>query len=151
MSKKASGAVYTIGYEGIDAERVVELLQKHRIKTLVDARYRAGSRKRGMSKTPLSAALGAVGIAYSHDRGLGTPPEIMRKLRDEGTYDWEAYQAFLASQEDSLVRATELAQDGAVCFMCYEANALECHRRFVANEVAERAGLRVEHIPVTPK
>lgn len=149
MGKNGGRTVYTIGYEGIDAERVIELLQENGIETLIDARYRPGSRKRGLSKTPLSASLAEVGIGYSHDRGLGTPPEIMRKLREEGTYDWDAYRAFLAEQDDSISRAAELAKEGAVCFMCYEANALECHRRFVAEAVAERAGFKVQHIPVS--
>lgn len=88
MGRKRAGVIYTIGYEGIDAQRVIELLQEKGIDTLIDARYRPGSRKAGLSKTPLSAALAEVGIDYSHDRGLGTPPEIMRQLREEGTSAW---------------------------------------------------------------
>jgi uncharacterized protein (DUF488 family) len=149
MTKKDKGVIYTIGYEGIDASRVVELLQEYGVELLIDARYRPGSRKAGLSKTPLSASLADVGISYRHDRGLGTPPEIMRELRETGNYDWDAYLAFLNSQEDSLAEATVLARENASCVMCYEANALECHRRFVAQALAERAGLRVEHIPVT--
>lgn len=150
MGRKRSGVIYTIGYEGIDAERVIELLQENEIDTLIDARYRPGSRKAGLSKTPLSAALADVGIGYAHDRGLGTPPEIMRQLREEGVYDWDAYREFLQTQTEALDQATEMARKESVCLLCYEANALECHRRIVAEEVADRAGLRIEHIPVGP-
>lgn len=148
MSAKRAGTIYTIGYEGIDAGRVVELLTQNGVKRLIDARYRPGSRKAGLSKTPLSAALAKVGIGYTHDRGLGTPPEIMKQLREEGVYDWDAYREFLLSQTDSLKQASDLAKQEAVCLLCYEANALECHRRIVADELAARTGLRVEHIPV---
>jgi uncharacterized protein (DUF488 family) len=149
LSGRKQRVIYTIGYEGIDAPRVVDLLQDYGVEMLIDARYRPGSRKAGLSKTPLSAALADVGIGYSHDRGLGTPPEIMRELRETGTYNWDAYLEFLQSQDESLEQATELAQEKAACILCYEANALECHRRFVAQELADRANLRVEHIPVT--
>jgi len=148
MSKKRAGTIYTIGYEGIDAARVVELLTQNGVKRLIDARYRPGSRKAGLSKTPLSAALAEVGIDYTHDRGLGTPPEIMKQLREVGVYDWDAYREFLLSQTDSLEQASDLAKQEAVCLLCYEANALECHRRIVADELAARTGLSVEHIPV---
>ncbi len=148
MSTKQAGTIYTIGYEGIDAPRVVELLKQNGVSRLIDARYRPGSRKAGLSKTPLSAALAKAGISYTHDRGLGTPPEIMKQLREEGVYDWDAYRKFLLSQTDSLEQASDLAKQEAVCLLCYEANALECHRRIVADELAARTGLSVEHIPV---
>jgi uncharacterized protein (DUF488 family) len=148
MSAKRAGTIYTIGYEGIDAPRVVELLKQNGVKRLIDARYRPGSRKAGLSKTPLSAALAKAGIGYTHDRGLGTPPEIMKQLREEGVYDWDAYREFLLSQTDSLEQASDLAKQEAVCLLCYEANALECHRRVVADELAARTGLSVEPIPV---
>lgn len=150
MSRKRAGTIYTIGYEGIDAARVVELLKENGVQTLVDARYRPGSRKAGLSKTPLSAALAKEGIGYTHDRGLGTPPEIMKQLREEGVYDWDAYREFLLSQTESLEQASELASQAAICLLCYEANALECHRRIVADELADRTGMTVEHIQVTP-
>lgn len=148
MSAKRAGIIYTIGYEGIDAPRVVELLKQNGVERLIDARYRPGSRKAGLSKTPLSVALAKEGIGYTHDRGLGTPPEIMKQLREEGVYDWDAYREFLLSQTDSLEQASDLARQEAICLLCYEANALECHRRIVADELAARTGLSVEHIPV---
>lgn len=150
MSKRQAGTIYTIGYEGIDAQRVIELLKENGVQTLIDARYRPGSRKAGLSKTPLSAALAKEGIRYTHDRGLGTPPEIMKQLREKGIYDWDAYRAFLLSQTESLEQASKLARKEAVCLLCYEANALECHRRIVADELAHRTGLNVAHIPVSP-
>jgi len=149
MSRRRQRVIYTIGYEGIDAPRVIELLQEYGVGLLIDARYRPGSRKAGLSKTPLSAALAEVGIGYTHDRGLGTPPEIMRELREEGTYNWDAYLEFLLAQTESLARAASLVQETAACLLCYEANALECHRRIVAEQLADRGDLRVEHIPVT--
>jgi uncharacterized protein (DUF488 family) len=148
LTASNASIIYTIGYEGIDAERVIQLLRENGVQRLIDARYRPGSRKAGLSKTPLSTALAEVGISYTHDRALGTPPEIMRRLREEGTYDWDAYRDFLLDQTEALDRAADLAREESVCLLCYEANALECHRRVVADELADRAGMTVEHIPV---
>ena len=150
MTSQTSGAIYTVGYEGIDADRLIELLRQHRIETLVDARWRPASRKRGLSKTPLSEACHRVGIEYAHRRDLGTPPEIMRKLREEGTYDWDAYQGFLGEQDEGLTAASAIASASRTCLLCFEADAGQCHRRLVAEEISKRTGLRVEHIPVTP-
>ena len=145
---KSTNVIFTIGYEGISASEVIELLRKHDVQTLVDARYRPGSRKAGLSKTPLSASCREVGIDYAHDRGLGTPPEMMREVRETGRYDWDAYRAHLVMQTESLDRAAELASSQRTCLLCYEADAQECHRRIVAEEIAARADLAVEHIPI---
>lgn len=148
-SDSSRNSIFTIGYEGASAEQVIDSLRAHRIEILLDARYRPASRKRGLAKTSLSQACRAAGIAYEHDRGLGTPPEIMRKLREEGIYDWPAYRAFLAQQTESLARACELASQSRVCLLCYEADASTCHRSIVADEMAARTAQQVEHISPT--
>lgn len=150
MASGASGAIYTVGYEGIDAGRLIDLLREHGIETLVDARWRPVSRKRGLSKTPLSEACQRVGIEYAHRRDLGTPPEIMKRLREVGAYDWDAYREFLDQQQEGLRAASEIANARRTCLLCFEADAAQCHRRLVAEEISKRTGLRVEHIPVTP-
>lgn len=139
-------AIYTIGYEGASAEQVIAALRAHGIEILLDARYRPGSRKRGLSKTPLSEACNAVGIEYLHDRGLGTPPKTMKKLREEGIYDWVAYRLFLREQTDSLANARALASRRRVCLLCYEADAATCHRSIVAEEMAAHTKQRIEHL-----
>lgn len=138
--------IYTIGYEGVSAEQLIAALRAHGIETLLDARYRPGSRKPGLSKTPLSQACNAIGIEYLHDRGLGTPPEIMKRFRNEGVYDWVAYRAFLRDQTGSLSDARELARQRRVCLLCYEADAATCHRSIVAEEIAADTKQRIEHL-----
>jgi uncharacterized protein (DUF488 family) len=145
-SRSSRGPIFTIGYEGASAEEVIETLRAHNVDVLLDARYRPSSRKRGLSKTPLSEACDAVEIEYRHDRGLGTPPEIMKKLREEGEYDWVAYRAFLHAQTGSLASACELARQHRVCLLCYEADASTCHRSIVAEEMAARTNQQIEHL-----
>lgn len=75
-----------------------------------DVRWRPLSRRRGLSKTALSDALDLVGISYHHDRRLGTPPELLRQLRTEGAYDWEAYADHLDGQHEAGLDAVALAE-----------------------------------------
>ena len=65
--------IYTIGYEGTDIERFVATLKIVGIKHLADVRAVAVSRKKGFSKSALSARLDAEGIQYFHFIELGDP------------------------------------------------------------------------------
>lgn len=141
-----TGQILTVGYEGRSAGEVIELLEGAGVETLLDVRYRPASRKAGLSKTPLSEALAERGIGYHHDRGLGTPPDILKKERETGEYDWEAYQKFLNEQGDALEEAAEIVRESRTCLLCYEADAQECHRRFVAEKLSALTGNAVNHL-----
>src|SRR3954463_911162 len=68
--------LWTIGYEKLLPPALVAELQAAGIERLIDVRYRAQSRRPGMSKTRLGDLLTSHGIAYEHRRSLGTPPDI---------------------------------------------------------------------------
>lgn len=139
-------SLFTIGYEGRRQEDVVALLIAAGIEEVVDVRWRPLSRKRGLSKTSLAAAFDCVAIDYSHDRRLGTPPELMERQRVEGSYDWDAYAVHLASQVDAVRDAVLIADQRRTALLCYEANPNECHRLFVGREVSGLAGLGLHHL-----
>ena len=65
--------VFTIGYEGATQADVIARLKAAGVRTLVDVRAVAASRRAGFSKTILGESLKAAGIDYVHLRGLGTP------------------------------------------------------------------------------
>lgn len=138
--------LYTVGYEGRSQPAVIAALADAGIATLIDVRWRPLSRKRGLSKTPLATACAAVGIDYHHDRRLGTPPEILHRLRTEGVYDWDAYAAHLDTQHDALADAASTATAMRTALLCYEANPQQCHRLLVATRVATEASFRVAHL-----
>lgn len=139
-------SIYTIGYEKRDVSDVFEKLNESGIAILLDVRWRPSSRKKGLSKSPLKETCDEHGLEYIHDRQLGTPPEILDDKKETGEYDWDAYEAFLEEQQDSLDDAAEVAQKDKVALLCYERNAEECHRRLVADKIAERTGLEVTHL-----
>jgi uncharacterized protein (DUF488 family) len=143
-------ALWTIGYEGRVQSELVTALRKGAVSLLLDVRSRASSRKSGFSKTSLAAACAAAGIAYQHDRELGTPPALLEHALGGAGYDnetTEAYRAHLLSQGcNALEKAIQLATATTTCLLCYERDPTNCHRKVVAEEIAKRTGLEVSHL-----
>jgi uncharacterized protein (DUF488 family) len=126
--------VYTLGYEGLSIQQFISRLIEQRIETVVDVRQLALSRRRGFSKTSLAQALEAAGIQYVYLRELGCPKPIRdayRKGRDWANYA-RAYRIYLRGKGDSLNWLLDLVTRQSSCLMCYEADALRCHRSLVA-------------------
>lgn len=137
-----STEVYTIGYEGKSIEEFANILKDNNIDTLFDVREYPLSRKRGFSKNKLAQHLKQRGINYQSVRALGSPKE----LRDELKRSWN-YQEFFRSYENWLKTQPEPFEDlksvflkncdKNYCLMCYEKNALECHRTVIANNLVK--------------
>jgi uncharacterized protein (DUF488 family) len=141
--------LYTIGYEGTDLDDFLTTLRSAGVTTLLDVRELPISRRKGFSKSALGEALRTVGIAYQHERRLGSPREVRHRLRETGDM-----RAFLVDYEAHLARHTGLLDDlaatlsGNVALMCYERDSRYCHRRVVARELGRRFGLEPRHIGV---
>ena len=65
--------LWTIGYEPVGQADFVHALKAAKIKTLVDVRDVANSRRAGFAKKALMAGLSEAGIGYVHMKALGTP------------------------------------------------------------------------------
>jgi uncharacterized protein (DUF488 family) len=137
--------LFTIGYEHATPAGLVSALRAAGVATLVDVRALANSRRPGFAKRALSAALEESGIAYAHERALGTPaegraavragrPEVMRRIFGAHLKGVEA-QAALAA-------LSERARREPVCLLCLEADPAQCHRTLVA----EAVGLPITHL-----
>jgi uncharacterized protein (DUF488 family) len=139
--------LWTIGYERLLPPALVAELEAAGGERVIDVRFRPQSRRPGMSKTRLSKLLGDHGIAYEHRRELGTPADL-RWLFHKGRIA-EASAAYRAHVEaaagealDAL--AAELARAPRTALLCLEADPAGCHRRVIAEALAERRpGLRV--------
>jgi len=134
--------LFTIGYEGVDPERVTAALRDAGVATLADVRAVAASRKRGFSKTVLAAGLTEAGIGYTHLRGLGTPKAgreaaraddagLMRRIYCEEVLETGTGRAAL----DELAA---LAASGPTCLLCFERDPERCHRRILGERLAGR-------------
>ena len=109
------------------------------------------SRRPGFSKHQLAAAVEAAGIGYLHLQALGTPPEGREAgRRREWQRFWGIVAAKLASAEAELAlqQAAVVACEGASCLLCYEADWHVCHRRRIAEILADRHRFTVHHLRV---
>jgi len=134
-------ALYTIGYEGADPEPLRDALLTAGVAVVADVRAVALSRKRGFSKSALRAGLAEAGLGYEHFRPLGTPKAGREAARaaDAGTLR-RIYCEQLATEpaQASLEALARLAGERPVCLLCFERDPALCHRRIVAERLAER-------------
>lgn len=150
MSKQKSKTLFTIGYEQTPAKAVLDELEHAGVKLLVDVRAVASSRRPGFSKSQLAAGLDERGISYLHLRGLGTPKEGRAAAR-AGKYDMleKIYMRHLkgAEAKEQLDELSALVEkSGPVCILCYERDHRHCHRRWIAEIIEERRGVRIENL-----
>ncbi|MBR0665106.1 DUF488 domain-containing protein [Roseomonas hellenica] len=137
--------VHTIGYEDATPADLVAVLKDAGIATLVDVRALANSRKPGFAKRALSEAVEAAGIAYVHERALGTPAAGRAAVRAGRPAEMRRiFGAHLAGDEPqhALARLAARARDERVCLLCLEADPAHCHRTLVA----EAIGLPITHL-----
>jgi uncharacterized protein (DUF488 family) len=142
--------LFTIGYEQTPSKAVLDELESAGVKLLVDVRAVTSSRRPGFSKNQLAAGLDERGIAYVHLKGLGTPKEGRLAAR-AGQYD--VLQKIFAKQLKTPQAKEELDElsalvkkSGPVCLLCYERNHEHCHRRWIAEIIEERDGVRIENL-----
>ena len=137
----------TIGYEGASLDAFLRTLQRARIDCVVDIRELPLSRRPGFSRTPLRAALGQLGIAYRHERGLGAPRALRQALRrdaDLGRF-FSGYRRHLRARRALVARlAAELR--GRVALLCYERDPARCHRSLVAEALRRRWRIPCRHL-----
>lgn len=129
----------SVGYEGRDAKTLISLLEANDVQVLVDVRLNPISRKPGLSKGALSAALEAAGIRYVHYRSLGNPKDNRAGFR---AGDQSALTRFseVLSQEtagQAIRHVTELLEEGVVALLCFERDHAQCHRRLVAEAIRD--------------
>lgn len=145
-----SKKLFTIGYEQTPAKSVLDELEQAGVKLLVDVRAVASSRRPGFSKSQLAAGLDERGISYVHLRGLGTPKDGRLAAR-AGQYETlqKIYTKHLKTPQakEELDELSALVKkSGPVCILCYERDHLHCHRRWIAEIIKDRDGVRIENL-----
>lgn len=134
-----SKTLFTIGYEGLDPERLIGALRSAGVAVLADVRAVANSRKRGFSKGALKAGLEEAGLGYAHLRALGTPKAgreaaraddavLLRKIYCEDVLE-------TAAGISALDELAAMAAEAPVCLLCFERDPSRCHRRLLAERL----------------
>jgi uncharacterized protein (DUF488 family) len=142
--------LFTIGYEQTPAKAVLDELAQAGVKLLVDVRAVASSRRPGFSKSQLAAGLDERGISYLHLRGLGTP-KTGREAARSGKFDtlhkiYAAHLKTTQAKEELDELSALVKKSGPVCILCYERDHLHCHRRWIAEIIEDREGVRIENL-----
>jgi len=149
-----SGKVWTMGYENVGQADFVAALKDAKIKTLIDVREVANSRRAGFSKKALAAALDEAGIAYIHLKSLGTPKAGREAARKGDTETMRRiFEAKMVEPESQLAlsETAELARKSRVCLMCLEHDWRDCHRTIVAQHLEDDFGIKPTHLSAEPR
>jgi len=137
-----SKQLFTIGYEGLDPERLTAALRAADVAVLADVRAVANSRKRGFSKGALKAGLEDAGLGYTHLRALGTPKAGREAARaDDAALLRKIYCEDVLESADGIAALDELvtlAGRAATCLFCFERDPARCHLRLLAERLAPR-------------
>ena len=128
----ATGALFTIGYEGRTQEEYLGLLEGSGVTLLADVRRNPLSRKKGFSKRTLAAGCAAVGIRYEHLPALGIASEKRKHLGTQAAVDAlfaEYERDWLPQQGPALAKLRAWLDAGEhVALTCFEREAERCHR-----------------------
>lgn len=144
--------VYSAGYEGKACASLLLALYDRGVRTLVDVRANAVSRRREFCKKALAAECERHGITYLHIPELGTPRSLRHRFGAEevGSSSFiRAYQReVLRPNRDDLDRLVSALRVQPSCVLCVEEDPRCCHRSVLLQQVNEMLGgeVNVHHI-----
>ncbi|MBI3670413.1 MAG: DUF488 domain-containing protein [Acidobacteria bacterium] len=132
--------ICTIGFAGKTAEEFFRLLKEAGVQKVIDIRDNRIGQLSGFAKYPdLAFFLERVaGIAYAYEPALAPTPEIRKTYRQDK--DWSRYEcSFLQLLRDRGFpeQATPSDFEGTVALLCSEPGPEKCHRRLVAELLAQ--------------
>jgi len=146
--KNKETVLFTIGYEGISLEEYLNRLIKNGIKVLVDVRRNPISMKFGFSKSQLRNYCESIGISYAHFPVFGIQSYQRQELNTQKDYD----NLFADYCKNTLTKTKKeqecilnlLKTHKQIALTCFEANIDQCHRKHLANAVAELPNFNYE-------
>ena len=151
--------ICTIGFRGRTAREFFGLLKKAGAQKLLDIRRRNQSQLAGFTKgRDLAFFLEeCFGIEYEHIPLFAPSEELLdgfhrrlgKRKCDDATWAWYVEQFTREISSKPIVERFLEAAMGfeVVCLLCTEEAAEHCHRRLIAEHVAERVeGVAVEHL-----
>lgn len=140
--------ILTIGHGGRSVEDLLDLLEQHRRRFVIDVRSSPYSRYAPeFSKAPLQRRLQEAGFVYVFmGDTLGGRPEDPAAYDAEGHVDYHALQTLPFFQEGltRLIRASNEAH--AVILLCSELLPERCHRSKLIGEALSARDVPVQHL-----
>lgn len=144
--------LYTIGFTQKRAETFFELLRQHGVQRLVDIRLKPDGQLSGFAKKddlPYFLHHLADGCQYVHLPELAPTKEILDGYRTDK--DWQEYERRFEAlmDERDIPRSLEqkVFESLDSCLLCSEATPDQCHRRLVAERLANHwSNIEVIHL-----
>ena len=130
----ANRGLLSIGYEGRTVDDLVHELTQRKVAVLADVRLNPISRKPGLSKKALTAALHAAGIAYVHLPALGNPRDNRAGFADpQNGQPRNRYTQILTTPAAvaATLHLTNIAEHDLVAVLCFERDEQTCHRQLI--------------------
>jgi uncharacterized protein (DUF488 family) len=158
-----SARLATVGVYGFSAEAFLAALRRADVRVLLDVRQRRGVRGTEYAwanAKRLQAAVVEAGIEYRHHPELAPTTELRqlqyaeddrqgvgKRSRTELAPAYrERYVAEILDRADLGAVAAVLPEEGAAALLCVERDPEACHRSLVADRLAARHGVTVEHL-----
>ncbi len=141
--------LYTIGYEGRDIDKFLDILIQNDINILIDVRKNPFSMKFSFIKKKLKTYLEKVEIQYIHIPELGIDGEDRKHLSKLSDYNklFEVYKkTTLKLNYEKLDYIFDLSTNNRIAMMCFEASIDMCHRGVIAKEIESNKGIEVVDI-----
>jgi uncharacterized protein (DUF488 family) len=146
--------LYTIGHSTRTLQDLIETLQAHSIKTLVDIRAFPMSRRLPQfNRESLEKSLPEAGVAYVWMKALGG---YRKKTRDDSPHvamrndSFRNYADYMLTPEfeKAMADLIALAERSPTAYMCAERVYFHCHRMLVSDWLVAH-GHEVVHIDTT--
>jgi uncharacterized protein (DUF488 family) len=142
--EEALQSLYTIGFTQLSLAEFVGLLRGAGVDAVVDTRLRNTSQLAGWAKRDDLAFLlrEGFGIAYEHVPLFAPTGELLDRYR--AGRDWDgytaAYRALLDERPIVALGRDLFARCQVPCLLCSEPTPDHCHRRLLAEYLAEKLG-----------
>lgn len=148
-NEEGCAGIYTIGYEGKDIDKFLNILIQNDICVLVDVRNNPFSMNLAYTKKKLREYLGKVGIQYMHVPELGVESGHRKNLVTDSDYAalFDFYRnEVLPRQTEKMAEIAELGKSKKVALMCFEADKGHCHRGPLSEMIGGMMGWEVVHL-----
>jgi uncharacterized protein (DUF488 family) len=142
--------VFTMGYVGKNAREFFDILKQAGIRKVADVRLYNTSQLAGFAKKQdLEYFLQTiVGAEYIHMPIMAPTKQLLNDYK-KGRLNWPQYENQFNSiiAERQIEKHIMLQDMDMVCFLCSEAKADNCHRRLVAEYLAEHwKSISINHL-----
>jgi uncharacterized protein (DUF488 family) len=154
-----TSTIFTIGFTKKSAQEFFQLLEEAQVRKLIDIRENRVGQLAGFAKYPdLAFFLDRIaGITYDYQPIFAPSPEIRDALRK--TRDWAQFEESflkLMKQRKVLDAVDPSLFEGKLALLCSEAEPDKCHRRLVAEMLAQHwssqgHAIEVKHLRSTKR